>query len=113
MGSKMGFILSLLFVAQLFVMATDFIAIQMIYTNLDAVSVSVGYIISKKGGITQEAVDLVYQEAGAQIEQIGDTPQMIGEVFQYRIFKEYKSFTLMNRPTEIAVVRSVLIGYYS
>lgn len=113
MGSKMGFILSLLFVAQLFVMATDFIAVQMIYTNLDAVSVSVGYIISKKGGITQEVVDLVHEEAGAEIEQIGDTPQMLGEIFQYRIFKEYQSFTLMNRVTEVAVVRSVMIGYYS
>ena len=113
MGSKIGFILSLLFVAQLFVFASDFVAIQFIYTNLDAVSVSVGYEISKKGGITQEVIDLVREEANAEIEQIGDSSQRIGELFQYRIFREYQSFTLMDKPTEISVVRSVMIGYYS
>ena len=113
MGSKVGLILSLLFVVQLFVLASDIMGIQMIYTNLDAVSVTAGYLISQKGMITQEVVDLVFEEAGASIEQIGDTTPMLGAVYQYRIFKPYQSLLLKDQLTEIAVSRSVVIGYYS
>ena len=52
MAYKIGFILSLIFVVQLFVLMGDIMAIQMIYTNLDAVSVTAGYLISQNGKIT-------------------------------------------------------------
>lgn len=113
MGSKLGFILSLLFVVQLFALAADIICIQMIYTNLDAVSITAGYIISRNGEITDEVVELVSSEAGASIEQIGDTPSMIGATFKYRIYRTYKSLILQSDVTEIAVCRSVVVGYYT
>ena len=74
MGSKLGFILSLLFLVQLFAMVGDLMSIQFIYTNLDAVSVTAGYLISTKGQITNEVIELVKNEANATIEQIGDNP---------------------------------------
>lgn len=113
MGSKLGFILSLLFVVQLFALAGDIMSIQMIYSNLDAVGVTAGYIISRSGQITDEVVNLVYEEAGASIEQIGDTPPLIGATYRYRIYKTYESLILQSELTEIAIVRSVVIGYYS
>ena len=72
MGSKLGFILSLLFLVQLFAMVGDLMSIQFIYTNLDAVSVTAGYLISTKGQITNEVIELVKNEANATIEQIGE-----------------------------------------
>ena len=88
MGSKIGFILSLLFVVQLFVLAGDIMAIQMIYTNLDAVSVSAGYIISQKGTITEEVINLVQEEAGASIEQVGDAvPPLLAKAIAKEILK--------------------------
>lgn len=112
MASKIGFILSLLFLAQLFVMIGDLMSIQFIYTNIDAVSVTAGCIISSKGQITDEVIELVKQEAGATIEQVGSSTPILGEVFEYRIFKTYDALIIDNDPMEIAVVRSVVIGYY-
>ena len=40
MASKVGFILSLLLVIELFVLAGDVFTAQIIYTNLDAMSIS-------------------------------------------------------------------------
>lgn len=113
MGSKLGLVLSLLFITQLFAIAADIIGVQFVYTNLDAVSVSVGYLISQKGEITQEAIDLVYDEAGAQIVEIGESSKRLGDIFQYKIFKNYDAFYIHNGSMEVAVNRSVVIGYYN
>lgn len=113
MGSKLGFILSLLFLVQLFAMVGDLMSIQFIYTNLDAVSVTAGYLISTKGQITNEVIELVKNEANATIEQIGDSPALLGSTFEYRISKPYDAMIIDQKAIEIAVVRSVVIGYYN
>ena len=113
MGSKLGFILSLLFLVQLFAMVGDLMSIQFIYTNLDAVSVTAGYLISTKGQITNEVIELVKNEANATIEQIGDSPALLGSTFEYRISKSYNAMIIDQKAIEIAVVRSVVIGYYN
>jgi hypothetical protein len=113
MGSKLGFILSLLFLVQLFAMVGDLMSIQFIYTNLDAVSVTAGYLISTKGQITNEVIELVKNEANATIEQIGDSPALLGSTFEYRISKPYNAMIINQKAIEIAVVRSVVIGYYN
>jgi len=113
MGSKLGFILSLLFLVQLFAMVGDLMSIQFIYTNLDAVSVTAGYLISTKGQITNEVIELVKNEANATIEQIGDSPALLGSTFEYRISKPYDAMIIDQKAIEIAVVRSIVIGYYN
>ncbi len=112
MGSKIGFILSLLFVVQLFAIGGDMMSIQFIYTNLDALSITVGNIISKSGGINDEVINLVKEE-NASIEPIGDVSPLIGSVYKYKIFKDYDALIIDNKTMEIAVCRSVIIGYYS
>ena len=113
MGSKLGFILSLLFLVQLFAMVGDLMSIQFIYTNLDAVSLTAGYLISTKGQITDDVIELVKNEANATIEQIGDSPALLGSTFEYRISKPYNAMIINQKAIEIAVVRSVVIGYYN
>ena len=113
MAYKIGFLLSLVFIVQLFVLAGDLMAIQVIYTNLDAVSITAGEIISRKGGITQEVIDLVEEEAQATITAVGDNTPLFGSAFRYRIAKEYDPFLLPSDNLEIAVTRSVVIGYYT
>ncbi|HBF68318.1 MAG TPA: hypothetical protein DDW20_03240 [Firmicutes bacterium] len=112
MGSKIGFILSLLFVAQLFAIGGDMMSIQFIYTNLDALSITVGNLISKSGGINDEIINLVKEE-NASIEPIGETSPLIGSVYKYKVFMNYDALIIDDKVMEIAVCRSVLIGYYS
>lgn len=113
MAYKMGFLLSLVFIVQLFLMAGDLLAVQAIYTNLDAVSMTAGQIISVKGGITPEVVALVERQTQATITAIGDNTPMFGSPFEYKISKMYDPSILSTKEMEIAVRRSVVIGYYN
>ncbi|MBR0033590.1 MAG: hypothetical protein IJQ40_00520 [Bacilli bacterium] len=113
MSYKVAFILSMLFIVQLFVFATDLMSVQIIHSNLDAVSVTAGNIISTKGSINEDVIALVQNEAGASIEAIGDETPLFGAVFEYKISKTYQPVFFASKPMEIAVVRSVVIGYYN
>ena len=113
MSYKVAFILSMIFIVQLFVFATDIISVQIIHSNLDAVSVTAGNIISSKGSINDDVINLVQNEAGASIEAIGDETPLFGAVFEYKISKSYQPVFLASKPMEISVVRSVVIGYYN
>lgn len=113
MSYKVALILSMIFIVQLFVFATDLMSVQIIHSNLDAVSVTAGNIISSKGTISEEVIALVSNEAGASIEAVGDETPLFGAVFEYKISKWYQPVFFASKPMEIAVVRSVVIGYYN
>ena len=113
MAYKLGLILSMLFLAQLFVFTGDLISIQIIYTNLDAVSVVAGNLISSRGTIDDEIINLVYEQSGGTIEALGDETPLYGAIYEYKISREYTPWVMSNSPMEIAVTRSVVIGYYA
>lgn len=112
MGSKLGFILSLLFLANLFALVGDLMSIEFIHSNIESLSVSVAYLISKSGAIKEDAITMV-EDAGAYIVEIGNSKPQIGELVKYKIYKQYKPLILTNDLMEIAVVRSVMVGYFN
>ena len=113
MGYKIGFLLSLLLVVELFVLAGDLLSAQIIYTNLDAVSITAGRIISSKGEITEELKTYVKNETGGEISSVGDQTPLFGSVYTFQISKEFKPMNKITKDSEIRVVRSVIIGYYN
>ena len=113
MGYKVGFILSLLLVVELFVLAGDVLTAQIIYTNLDAVSITAGNIISTKGEITEELRTYVRNETGGEISAIGDETPLFGSVYTFQISRYYRPMNGFTKQSEIVVVRSVVIGYYN
>lgn len=113
MASKVGFILSLLLVVELFILAGDVFSAQVIYTNLDAVSITAGNIISSKGEITDELRDYVRTQTGGEISAVGDETPLFGSVFTFKITKEFKPMNRFTNKTDIVVTRSVVIGYYN
>lgn len=113
MAYKLGFILSSIFIVALFVMYGDIMAVQVIYTNLDAISVTAGYLISSKGKITDEVILLAEQEANAIIEPVGDQTPMFGSIYEYKIYTYYTPNIIADHDLEVSITRSVVIGYYS
>lgn len=113
MASKVGFILSLLLVVELFILAGDVFSAQVIYTNLDAISITSGNIISSKGEITDELRDYVRTQTGGEISAVGDETPLFGSVFTFKITKEFKPMNRFTNKTDIVVTRSVVIGYYN
>lgn len=113
MGYKIGFILSLLLVVELFILAGDLFSAQVIYTNLDAVSITAGNIISSKGGITDEVRTFVSSNTGGEIIAVGDDAPLFGSVYTFKIYKSYQPINSFIGKSEIFVIRSVIIGYYN
>lgn len=113
MGYKLGFILSLLLVVELFILAGDIFSSQIIYTNLDAASITAGNIISSKGGITDEVISFVRNNTGGEITAVGDEAPLFGSIYTFKISKSYQPMNFFTGESEISVVRSVVIGYYN
>ena len=113
MGYKVGFVLSLLLVVELFILAADIFSAQTIYTNLDAVSVTAGNIISSKGEITDDLRQYVRDQTGGDITAVGDETPMFGSIYTFKISREFDPISRFTRASEISVVRSVVIGYYN
>ena len=113
MGYKIGFLLSLLLVVELFVLAGDILSAQIIYTNLDAVSITAGNIISTKGEITEDLKSYVRSETGGEISAVGDETPLFGSVYTFQISKDFNPMNGFTKQSQIVVVRSVIIGYYN
>lgn len=113
MGYKVGFILSLLLIVELFVLAGDIFTAQIIYTNLDAISITAGNIISSKGEISESLKSYVREQTGGEISAVGDETPLFGSVYTFQISKEYSPMNRFTGKSEIKVVRSVIIGYYN
>ena len=113
MASKVGFILSLLLIIELFVLAGDIFTAQIIYTNLDAVSVTAGEIISSKGEITQDLRNYVLTQTGGEIYAVGEETPLFGSIYTFKITKEFRPMNGFTGQREISVTRSVIIGYYN
>lgn len=113
MGYKVGFILSLLLITELFVLAGDIFSAQVIYTNLDALSLTAGNVISSKGEITDELKKYVFEQCGGEIFPVGDDTPMFGSVFTFEISKNFQPMNKFTSQSKISVVRSVVIGYYN
>ena len=113
MGYKVGFILSLLLVVELFVLAGDLFSAQAIYTNLDAVSITAGNVISSKGEITDDLKQYVKDQTGGDITAVGDETPLYGSIYTFKISRKFSPMSKFNNASEISVVRSVVIGYYN
>ena len=113
MGYKLGFLLSLVMVVELLILAGDVFSTQVIYTNLDAVSITAGNLISSKGGITNEVITYVRDNTGGEITAVGDEAPLFGSIYTFKISKKYESMNFFKGESEISVVRSVIIGYYN
>ncbi len=109
----MGFILSLLFLVQLFALLGDLLSIQIVYNNLDALSVNAGYLISRYGTINTIVTNFVSEEENATIVALGEKTARVGELFKYKISKNYSPLIIKNEDIEISISRSIIVGYFN
>lgn len=113
MANKLGFLLSLIFLMQIFAYSGDLMAISSIYTTLDSLSVNVSYMISSKGKIDEDIILFVSESAGASIEAVGENYVKFGEALTFRLYKSYDPLIFQKEPMEISLVRSAVVGYLS
>ena len=111
MSSKLGLILSMIFVTLFFAFGLDLITIQFIYNDLDAKSVAISYKISEYGTIDNTIKQNIEKTFKVDFTCVSNCSPMFGDVVTYVISKEYKPIIIDKNTMTISVERNAVIGY--
>ena len=111
MSSKLGLVLSMIFVTLFFAFGLDLITIQFIYNDLDAKSVAISYKISEYGTINNSIKQNIESTFNVNFTCVSNCSPMFGDVVTYVISKEYKSIIIDKNTMTISVERNAVIGY--
>lgn len=111
MGSKIGFLLSLLFAVQIMAYAGDLSMVQMIHSSLDACAVSAGKMIAIEGKISSGVISFVRSAAKANILPITSQSPQVGKIYEFKVFRSFQPLVISSTPMTITIHRSVVIGY--
>ena len=112
MSSKIGTILSLIFVSMFFLLGVDLMCLQLTLSNLDAKSVNISYAISQKGTIDDELINNIDQRYNVEFECLSNCSPMYGDVVDYIITSEYNPLIISNQVMRISIKRYAVIGFY-
>lgn len=112
MSSKLGLILSMLFVAMFFLFGVDLICIQFVFSDLDAKSISISYLISQHGGLDTEFIEEIETTYKVDFKCLNNCNPSFGDIVDYQISKDYSPLIISNEVMHITVYRSAAIGFY-
>jgi hypothetical protein len=96
-----------------FLFCCDVISIQYIYSDLDAVSLTVGYLIAKEAYVSQRTLAFIQEVSPGTRIEYNNSYMMFGETFQYKLCKDYKPAIIGTESVTISVSRSAVIGYFN
>ena len=111
MASKLGFILSLIFVIQLLLMTGDIAIIQAKQTQLQAFATTIGQRISLEGGLNQTMVDWATDE-GFTLSCLRQCQPQFGDTLTYQLEVVLTPLIISNNPMSLRIVRHAVIGIY-
>lgn len=112
MGSSISFLLSLVFVIELFVFGVDMINIQAVYTELDTISFNVGFLVAKEGFVSEQTLQYISSFEGTRIIYEPYSPSF-GDLFEFVIERDCHPFLLGGGDLTIRVNGATVIGYYN
>lgn len=112
MSYKISFILSMIFVVVFFLFAGDMISIQFIYSDLDAKSVTISYLISEHGGLDKAFIKVIERKYDVDFVTADNYSPLFGDEVTYVIAKSYKPLVMSTDTMNISIERTTVIGYY-
>ena len=112
MSYKVSFILSMVFVVMYFMFAGDMISLQFIYSDLDAKSVTISYLISENGTIDDNFIHYVEEKYEIDFVSIDNENPLFGDEVTYVIAKIYKPLMMSKEVMTVSIKRTTVIGYY-
>ena len=113
MSSKLGLILSMVFVTLFFAMGLDMICVQVIYNDLDSKSIAISYQISQYGTINSDIKNAIENKYHVTFTCVDNCSPKFGDVVTYQIAKDYRPIIIQKEAMTISVERSAIIGYYN
>lgn len=112
MSYKIGFILSMIFVAMFFLFSGDLISLQYIYSDLDAKSVSISYLISEHGKLDGPFIRGIERKYGVNFVTASNYMPLFGDEVTYVIATKYKPLIMSQDQMTVSIERTTVIGYY-
>ena len=112
MSYKIGFILSMVFVVMFFLFAGDLISLQFIYSDLDAKSVTISYLISEHGSLDNSFINSIEAKYGIDFVTADNYSPLFGDEVTYVIAKQYKPLIISQDEMTLSIKRTTVIGYY-
>ena len=112
MSSKLGVILSSIFIVFAFLLGADLISYQVIFANLDSKSVNISYLISRS--VTIDENFKTYVDRTYNVDFICSyygTPAF-GDSVEYVISQNFRPFMIANESVTVSVTRMTIVGYY-
>ena len=113
MSSKIGTILSLIFVAMMVALGTDIMSIQYLYSNLDAKSSAITYEISKHQMLDRPFINYLEEKYNVDfICESNCSTASPGSSVKYRIETTYTPIIISKNKMKIAVRRYAILSFY-
>ena len=113
MSSKIGLILSMIFVTMFFAMGLDLISVQIIYNDLDSKCIAISYQISKYGTVDEQIKSSIESTYKVRFTCIDNCSPKFGDVVTYQISKDYRPIIINSETMTISVERNAVIGFYN
>ena len=102
----------MIFVALFFMFAGDMICLQFIYSDLDAKSVTISYLISEHGTLDDGFINNIENKYNVDFVTADNYSPLFGDEVTYVIAKHYKPLIMSKDEMTISIKRTTVIGYY-
>lgn len=112
MSSKLGAILSFIFVVMAFLFSFDMITVQFTYSDLDAMSVNISYLISRSSKIDYKFRVYISERYDADFICEKEGVTTFGEEIYYVLEKTIVPLIMSTESMTVSVKRSAIVGYY-
>lgn len=112
MSSKIGLVLSFIFVAMFFLLGVDLLSLQFTLSDLDAKSINISYIINKNGTLDEQLIQEIENTYNVDFECLNNSNPVYGDVIDYTISQNYKPIIISKDEMTVKIKRYVIIGYY-
>lgn len=113
MSSKIGTILSLIFVSIFFIFGIDLLTIQVAYANLDSKAISISYLISKRGTLNDGLIDYIETTYNVEFICLSNCSPLFGDTVDYQLITYVDPIVLSESDMKIGINRQAIIGYYN
>ena len=112
MSSKIGLILSMIFVALFFLFGIDMITLQFSYSDLDSKGVTIGYHISKASELDNDYLSFLEDKYQVSISMDMSQPMSFGDVVEFIVIKKFDPIIISSTTMDLKVKRSAVRGFY-
>lgn len=112
MGSKIGLLLSLIFIALFTAMGIDLLTLQYQLSSLDSISSNISYYIAKRGIIDDAFIFQIESNYHIEFTCLSNCNPAFGDMLIYKLEKEYQPLIISISPMTLKIVRATMVGYY-